>query len=187
MLEHLPEAIGRLLSGVRPGMDALVMARIGASPSGGPVAAIELTSTAFAADGPIPAEYTDDGDGISPPLAWTGVPEAAACLALIVEDADSPTPRPLVHLVAAPLERSIGGFAEGGLDEDATGRNSFLSQGWLPPDPPPGHGAHRYAFQLFALDATIEAVDGRAAFERAIEGHVIGVGCLVGTFERAAE
>ncbi|HTY03224.1 MAG TPA: YbhB/YbcL family Raf kinase inhibitor-like protein, partial [Rhodocyclaceae bacterium] len=54
--------------------------------------ALQLTSTAFAAVGEIPAKYTCQGDGISPPLAWSGVPASAMSLALIVDDPDAPDP-----------------------------------------------------------------------------------------------
>ena len=97
---------------------------------------------------------------MSPPLQWLGAPTNAGSLALIVEDADAPTPQPLVHAIVVDLVvgDGSGALAEGALsseDGEASGlrlgRNSFLQAGWLPPDPPPGHGVHRYAFQLFAL------------------------------------
>ncbi len=70
------------------------------------------------------------------------------------------------------------------------GRNSFLRRGWLPPDPPTGHGEHRYAFQLFALDR--QAGDpgetpGRDALIEAMAGHVLAAGLLVGTYSRGEE
>jgi phosphatidylethanolamine-binding protein (PEBP) family uncharacterized protein len=69
-----------------------------------------------------------------------------------------------------------------------TGQNSFLTHAWLPPDPPPGHGEHRYVFQIFALpaEATFEDAPGRHAFIQTVLRHAIGVGCLIGTYERAA-
>ena len=74
--------------------------------------------------------------------------------------------------------------------EEATGlrlgRNSYLATGWLPPDPPPGHGVHRYAFQVFALapGATFDGTPGRDAVLEAIREHGLASGCLIGTYER---
>ena len=103
---------------------------------------------------------------MSPPLRFGGLPPGARSLALVVEDADSPTPAPLVHALVwdIPAEENHG-FHEAALDADAMpttragatmGKNSFLSTGWLPPDPPTGHGPHRYCFQVFALDVVPE-------------------------------
>jgi phosphatidylethanolamine-binding protein (PEBP) family uncharacterized protein len=74
---------------------------------------------------------------------------------------------------------------DGGLDGDV-GRNSSLQEGWLPPDPPTGHGAHDYVFQLFALSERPElgASPGRGAFVEAIAGRVLGAGVLIGTYSR---
>lgn len=103
MLEKLPVAVGRALRGVRPGLDELVYDDAGLA---GVPECLEVESGAFAPEGAIPRVYTADGEGTSPPLAWRGVPEAARALVLLVEDADSPTPQPLVH--------SRGGSAEPG-------------------------------------------------------------------------
>ena len=68
-----------------------------------------------------------------------------------------------------------------------TGRNSYLQASWLPPDPPPGHGVHRYAFQLFALDGSAAAFSetpGRDEVLEALRDHAIASGCLIGTYER---
>ena len=66
------------------------------------------------------------------------------------------------------------------------GRNSYFVQGWLPPDPPSGHGEHDYAFQLFALSEELEldANPGRGALVSAMAGKVIGLGLLIGTYSR---
>lgn len=52
-----------------------------------------LTSSAFADGGAIPATHTCDGEDISPPLAWSGIPAGARSLVLIVEDPDAPDPQ----------------------------------------------------------------------------------------------
>ena len=112
---------------------------------------------------------------------------------LLVEDADSPTPSPLVHAIVVGLAAGDGALAEGALpsaDHEGAGlevgRNSYLQAAWLPPDPPPGHGVHRYAFQLFALDAlpSFSATPGRDEVIDALRAHAIASGLLIGTCER---
>ncbi len=192
MLRTLPAAIGQALRRFRASPDRLVHAdpAFAAVPD-----VIQLASSAFVSDGPIPSLYTDDGDGMSPPVEWIGVPPEAVSLALLVEDADSPTPRPLVHAIVIGLPAADGGLVAGalsgghagGLAPPASfGRNSFLKRAWLPPDPPPAHGPHRYVFQVFALDRTIPpgTVGGRGALVAAIAGHVLASGTLTGTYER---
>lgn len=159
------------------------------------VAAIEVRSPAFADHAPIPGNYTADGAGISPPIEWAGLPAAATSLILIVEDADAPTPRPLVHAIVVELPPHDGSLPEGALKSShhggsgfKTGRNSYLKASWLPPDPPPGHGPHRYAFQLFALagGAVFSDTPGRDAVLDALRQCAIASGCLIGTYERRA-
>lgn len=189
MLEKLPDALGHALRGRRAGLDKLAFNMSGLR---GGMAAIEVSSVAFADHMPIPARYTADGEGLSPPLQWQGVPAAAASLVLIVEDADAPTPRPLVHAIAVDLPSSQGALAEGALNSTTAegpvhvGRNSYLMSGWLPPDPPPGHGAHRYAFQVFALlpGEAFSGTPGRDAVMEAVRDRAVASGCLMGTYER---
>jgi Raf kinase inhibitor-like YbhB/YbcL family protein len=190
MLERLPQVVGHALREQRAGLDKIAFNQVKLGPG---TAALTVRSLAFADHAPIPAIYTADGDGISPPLDWTGVPAGAESLVLIVEDADSPTPQPLVHAIVADLPAADGSLAEGGIDranplaEDATiGRNSFLQADWLPPDPPPGHGTHRYVFQIFALSPGpgFDATPGREAVMAMLQERAIASGILTGTYER---
>ena len=98
-----------------------------------------------------------------------------------------------MHAIAVDLLGIDGVLHEGALDGtsdvDTTlrlGRNSFLGTGWLPPDPPPGHGPHRYAFQVFALadGPAFEGHPGRDTVTVALAARAIASGCLVGTYER---
>lgn len=189
MLEKLPDAVGHALRGRRAGLDKLASNMSGLR---GGMAAIEVSSVAFADHMPLPVRCTADGEGVSPPLQWRGVPAEAASVVLIVEDADAPTPRPLVHAIAVDLPPSQGALAEGALNHEAAegqvhvGRNSYLMSGWLPPDPPPGHGAHRYAFQVFALlpGEAFSGTPGRDAVMEAVRDRALASGCLIGTYER---
>ena len=191
MLEKLPDVFGHALRHVRAGLDEIAFNHAGLR-SG--MAAIKVSSLAFADHMPIPARYTADGEGVSPPLQWHGVPENAASLVLIVEDADAPMPQPLVHGIVVDLPPGDGALAEGALksaDHEGQpdvheGRNSYLTAGWLPPDPPPGHGSHRYAFQLFALGPgqPFEGTPGRDAVMEAVRERGLASGCLIGTYAR---
>lgn len=190
MLENLPDAVGHALRNQRAGLDQVLFNLVGL---GHGTAALKLSSLAFADHAPLPAIFTADGDGVSPPLEWSGVPKAAASLLLIVEDADAPTPHPLVHAIVVDLPPGDGALPEGALKSSGneglgyhTGRNSYLQAAWLPPDPPPGHGVHRYVFQLFALDADpgFGETPGREAVLEAVRSHGFASGCLTGTYLR---
>ena len=190
MLEKLPDAVGHALREQRAGLDKTAFQLVDLRQG---MAAIQVASLAFADHAAIPALYTADGSGVSPPLHWSGVPADATSVGVIVEDADAPTPQPLVHASLVDLPVAETALAEGAMPSPGhdghavhAGRNSFLRTGWLPPDPPPGHGVHRYVFQVFALrDAPAFAeTPGRDAVLEALRDHGIASGCLVGTYER---
>ncbi|MFN2556422.1 MAG: YbhB/YbcL family Raf kinase inhibitor-like protein, partial [Nitriliruptorales bacterium] len=60
---------------------------------------LELSSSAFGYDEPIPTKYTSEGEDISPPLQWTNVPEGTRQFALVVHDPDAPMTHGAVHWV----------------------------------------------------------------------------------------
>ena len=190
MLEKLPGQLGHLLQGQRAGLENIALHRLLTQRK---VQPLVVHSSAFQHLGPIPPAYTADGSGVSPPLDWRGIPPGTGSVALIVEDADSPTPHPLVHAIAVNLAGTDDFLpvaaltpAEGATPQVPTGLNSFLMHGWLPPDPPPGHGEHRYAFQVFALaeGAGFSASPGRQELFDAIRERAIAAGCLIGIYER---
>jgi len=191
MLEKLPDVVGHALREQRPGLEETAYRRLDLRAGLG---AIAVTSLAFVDHGPLPETCTADGNGRSPPLQWTGVPESAVSVVVLVEDADAPAPHPFVHAIAVGLQPGDGALAEGALDAETAeragtrvGRHSFLGKGWLPPDPPPGHGVHRYVFQVFAmagLEPEWSDTPGRDEVLRALEEHAIASGCLMGTYER---
>ena len=185
MLEKIPAAVGHALSGLKAGIEKTAFHSAFADAP----AAVVLRSPAFADGTPLPARFTADGDGTSPPLTWSGLPAGTAAIAILTEDADSPTPLPLVHLIAWNLPPDHSDIPEGAMTADAPvdlGKNSFLKDGWLPPDPPTGHGPHRYLFQAYALDRRLDlsSSPGRTALIDAMRGHVLAKGSLTGTYER---
>jgi phosphatidylethanolamine-binding protein (PEBP) family uncharacterized protein len=192
MLGKLPEAVGHALVNQRAGMDQVVYNHVHAQRD---LPRLAVTSPTFTFNGRLPVRYTGDGEGISPPLTWSNAPAGTAAIAIIVEDADSPTPHPLVHAIAIDVEGKEDSLAEGALSgpnepgpELEIGTNSFFRHSWLPPDPPPGHGEHRYVFQVFALrdGPPFSKTAGRKEFVEIILERAIAVGCLIGTYERGA-
>jgi Raf kinase inhibitor-like YbhB/YbcL family protein len=190
MLEKIPAGVGRALQSVRAGAEDLAVAHTEIT---GVNASIELSSPAFEYNAKMPAKYTADGEGVSPPLEWRGVPSDSQAIVLLVEDADSPTPNPMVHAIVWDLPGADGSLPEGALptdrrdvDTDAMGKNSFFAPTYLPPDPPPGHGAHRYVFQIFALDYAprFDRSPGRTELLQHLRDHVIAKGLLIGRYER---
>jgi Raf kinase inhibitor-like YbhB/YbcL family protein len=154
--------------------------------------ALHLTSSAFVNGGPIPAQYTDDGDNVSPPLAWTGVPHGAKSLALIVDDPDAPDPnapkRTWVHWVLYNLPATNGSLTTDVKDQlpagTKQGKNDWGRAGYGGPSPPIGR--HRYFFKLFALDAVLPDLGSptKMKLENEMRGHVMEKTELVGTYEK---
>lgn len=144
---------------------------------------VELTSPAFAPGARIPAEYTCEGADRPPPLRWGEAPPGTRTWAMIVDDPDAPAGTwlhwTIWNIPELIHELPIEGAVEGTTD--------FRRIGWNGPCPPKGHGDHRYFFRLYALDAPLAVPSGasRAALEKAMEGHVLGAGELMGTYSRA--
>jgi Raf kinase inhibitor-like YbhB/YbcL family protein len=159
--------------------------------------AFQLTSSAFTQGHPIPKKYTGEGEDVSPPLAWTGMPENAKELALICDDPDAPTSEPWVHWVIYKISPKTTGLPEGiprrsSLKEPSgalQGKNSWPeaeATGYRGPMPPKGHGVHHYYFKLYALDTEIKAEPGltKKAILEKIRPHVLGECVLMGIYER---
>lgn len=155
---------------------------------------ITIDSPSFASGGAIPRRYTGDGEDVSPPLEWTGIPEGTRELALIVDDPDAPRAEPWVHWVVYKIPADANGLGEDARGGDGAalpggvlqGRNDFGATGYGGPAPPRGHGTHHYHFTLYALDIPLDVAPGadKAGLLRAIEGHILARGELVGTYER---
>jgi Raf kinase inhibitor-like YbhB/YbcL family protein len=153
-----------------------------------------IQSTAFANGQTIPRRHTGDGEDLSPPLNWSGVPSSARELALIVDDPDAPTSEPWLHWVIYKIPVATETLAEGvppvakpSFPSGAIqGTNSWKSPGYRGPAPPKGHGVHRYFFRLYALDKVLEPRDGleKAELLKAMAGHTVAEGELMGTYQR---
>jgi Raf kinase inhibitor-like YbhB/YbcL family protein len=157
---------------------------------------LTITSTAFAAGQRIPKKHTGEGADVSPALSWSGIPEGAVELALIMDDPDAPSAEPWVHWVIYKIPAGVQRLPESvprseKLTEPAgalQGRNSWPSEnlGYRGPMPPPGHGPHHYHFKLYALDAALSVAPGltKTKLLDAMRGHILAQGELIGTYQR---
>jgi Raf kinase inhibitor-like YbhB/YbcL family protein len=152
--------------------------------------AVTITSTAFSDGGAMPKATAGKGvgDNASPQLSWTGVPPGTRQVVLIIDDVDVPLPRPIVHNVAV-LDPTVTHVDTGALQPGIAGmrliRADLRQSGYAGPRPIPGHGPHRYRFQLFALDVPIaQTVTKVKALRKQMAGHVLARGLLTGTYER---
>ena len=146
---------------------------------------MRLTSKAFPDGGEIPIKYTNDGENVSPPLAWTGVPKQAGSLALVVEDPDAPSGT-FVHWIVVDLPPTTTELQEGAtrFAGGRIGLNDWKRAQWGGPAPPKGR--HRYMFKLYALDRELGLErPTRQDVEASISGHVLAQATLTGTYQRA--
>jgi Raf kinase inhibitor-like YbhB/YbcL family protein len=152
---------------------------------------LTLRSSAFEHEGPIPTRYTCEGDNVSPPLAWSDLPEGTRTLALILDDPDAPDPAApkttFVHWVlydipasASELPEAVSSLPEGCRE----GNNDWKRTGYGGPCPPIGR--HRYFHKLYALDTALADLrhPTKAELLEAMEGHVLEEAVLMGTYEK---
>jgi Raf kinase inhibitor-like YbhB/YbcL family protein len=161
--------------------------------TGGPAMGMEISSTAFGPGAPIPGRCTCEGNDVSPPLQWHGVPAGTRSLVLIVDDPDAPDPKAprmtWVHWVLANLPVDSGGLPEGVAPAalpagTVEGLNDWQRTGYGGPCPPSGR--HRYFHKLYALDIVLDGLGHptKAQVEAAMKGHVLAHVELVGTYEK---
>ena len=151
---------------------------------------IQLSTSAFTEGSSIPAKYTCDGDDISPPLKWSGVPQGAKSIALICDDPDAPVGI-WVHWVLYNVSSTVAELPEGVPTSEVIsggarqGINDFKRIGYGGPCPPRGN-PHRYYFKLYVLDIEL-SLKPRAAKKdvvSAMQGHILAEGQLMGTYKR---
>jgi Raf kinase inhibitor-like YbhB/YbcL family protein len=152
---------------------------------------MQLSSPAFMHEHEVPVRFTCEGENISPPLEWSGVPEGTRSFALVVDDPDAPDPaapkRVFVHWVLFDLPADKRALSEGAGQalppEAGVGRNDWGEASYGGPCPPIGR--HRYVHKLYALDTTL-GLDHptKGELERAMQGHVLAQCELIGTYEK---
>jgi Raf kinase inhibitor-like YbhB/YbcL family protein len=153
--------------------------------------ALQVTSSALTEGAELARRHTCDGENLSPPLAWRGVPEGAESLVVFCEDPDAPH-GPFIHWVLFNLPANTVELPEGVPIRETLpaggvqGVNSALTIGYSGPCPPHGQ-THHYHFRLVALDCRLELPPRatRNQVMRAMQGHILAEGRLVGRYRRA--
>lgn len=152
----------------------------------------ELSSPAFADGGPIPVMYTCDGDDVSPPLEWKGLPPGTLTVALVMDDPDAVPVAGHVwdHWIVYNIPARAASIAEAiPLTPDLAGgaRQGRGSSriGYQGPCPPPGQ-THAYRIKAFAVDTMLDVPAGGTKQQvlEALKGHVLATGLMAGTYSR---
>ena len=148
------------------------------------MAELKIASLAFQDNGAIPRQYTCDGQDINPPLMIENIPQGTKSLALIVDDPDAPMGI-WVHWVLWNIPPNVKEIKENAVPAGAIeGMNDFRRHPYGGPCPP--SGTHRYFFKVYALDTMlgISPDANKADLEKAMKGHILGQGELIGLYKR---
>ncbi len=166
-----------------------------------PAAPFALTSDDIADGQPMPVAHASGMFGVpggtdtSPQLSWSGAPEGTKSFAVTCFDPDAPTGSGFWHWVVLDIPADVTSLATGAGAADGSGlppgavqtRNDAGAAGFVGAGPPPGHGPHRYAFAVHALDVEHTGADAGATPAYAgftMFGHTIGRALLTATFEQ---
>jgi len=144
---------------------------------------MEISSPAFEQSQPIPQKYTCEGENVSPPLSFEGIPKGTKSLALIVDDPDAPSGT-FDHWIAWNLSPQSTVLSEGA-SAPSNGKNHYGVLEYRGPCPPPGK-PHRYFFKVYALDSVLDLPEGssKAQLEQSMQGHILSQAQLMGTYKR---
>ncbi len=152
---------------------------------------LSVTSSAFAPGSPIPAPYSDYDKSVSFPLAWSAGPPGTKTYTVMIQDPDAAPATPILHWLTWDIPATTTSLPEATgqstVPEARTGVNTHGKIGYFGPHPPAGDLPHHYHVEVFALDTTLDVVPGETvdAVAKAMKGHVLAQGELVGTFAKA--
>ncbi|MDA8371683.1 MAG: YbhB/YbcL family Raf kinase inhibitor-like protein [Nocardiopsaceae bacterium] len=144
---------------------------------------INVASTMMQEGEPLPAAYTCEGDGISPALQWSGVPDddRIASLAVVVDAPEDAT----VFWVLYDLSPEITEIRQNSVPQPGRqGRNSVGRAAYEPPCPENGE-PHEYRFTVYALNGGIDLPEDAPLAESldAIAERAVARGSLITTSE----
>lgn len=147
-------------------------------------AKLTITSSAFKAGAILDGKYTQNGDNISPPIAWSKAPAGTQSYVVLVEEAGVSQKEPISHWVVYDIPPTTMSFPERvprdpKLHSNAMqGRNTADSAGYLGPKSLP-NVSQSYHFEVFALDTKLNlapANTDRNAVVNAMKDHVLASG-----------
>lgn len=177
------------------------------APAAAPTApAMVLTVQGFADGAEIPVRFSQaapgaaPGEGTSPAMTWTNVPEGTRSFVLNMRDLDvarNRTTEDQAHWVVWNIPAGATGLPEG------VPRGSRLADGsyqisatgpmYRGPGAPATGPRHHYMFEIYALNITIDVAPTDDAFETrkivmaAMQGHILGKAVYGGLFRRPAQ
>jgi len=151
---------------------------------------LQVTSGAFTSGDMLDDKYTQNGDNMSPSLAWSKGPFGTRSYVVLTEDAGVNRHDPIVHWVMynipatfTSLDQNIPTQAH--LDMGAEqGKNVRGAAGYVGPKPPAGQ-THPYHFEVFALNTKLNldpAKADRQAVVNAMKGNVLASGEIVAEY-----
>jgi Raf kinase inhibitor-like YbhB/YbcL family protein len=143
-------------------------------------ATLTVKSSAFANGNYIPQKYTCAGENYNPEIEVENIPSGAKSLALIMDDTESPNGE-FVHWVMWNI--SVKGKIAEKSAPGVQGKNSRKENKYYGPCPP--NGIHKYHFKIYALDKDLDlpASTDKAALLKAMEGHILASGELLGQYK----
>lgn len=152
---------------------------------------LTVSSSNFTDGQRLPIDFTCDGKDHSPQLSWGGIPNGVKSFSIICDDPDAPS-KTWVHWVVFNIPSRVNAFPEGISASSLAamgalqGNNDFNRLEWGGACPPKGHGVHHYFFTVYALDTLLDLPEGssRDQIDKAIEGHIVAQGKLMGTYSR---
>ena len=159
---------------------------------------MSLTTTAWPDGGSIPAQFTQAGPQISPPLSWADVPDGVVSFVLIAHDLDAATGNgtdDILHWmlwnIPAATRSLPEAIAQATQLPDGTRQISVSGPYYRGPGAPAAGPRHHYVFELYALDVMLDvpAVGQspqltRAAVIAGMAGHVRGKAVYTGLYKR---
>lgn len=141
---------------------------------------MNISSAEFKNNGPIPAKFTCQGEGINPELIIEGVPANIKSLALIIDDPDAPIGT-FTHWLIWNIDPKTSTIKENSAP-GVQGANGVNKNAYFGPCPP--SGTHRYFFKLYALDSMLDLNAGasKSQLESEIAKHELARVELIGTY-----
>jgi len=146
-----------------------------------------LGSPAFADGEALPVQFTGDGEGISPPLAWSSVPEGTKSLAVVMHH-EAPD-RVKWYWVLYNLPAGTRSLPANAAGVGTLGNNSVNGRAAYAPPHSRGPGTKRYVITLYALSEPVRLDVPPAAVTRdilldAMKGHILATAELTATYTR---